>query len=49
MTEEFGKNNLYFNFNNQRLTFDPHKKIKDIFISPNPKIIVHDIGNLIGV
>ena len=49
MTEEFGKNNLCFTFNNQRLTFDPHKKIKDIFIYPNPKIIVHDIGNLIGV
>ena len=50
ITIESAKNNLLFTFNGYKINFDKKTKIKDFFKNnTNPKVLVNDIGNLIGV
>ena len=50
ITIESAKNSLFFTFNSYKINFDKKTKIKDFFTHDNNlKVIVNDIGNLIGV
>ena len=50
ITIESANNRLAFLFNGKRINLDKKTKIKDFFIyANNPKIMVHEAGNLIGV
>ena len=48
ITIEYAKNSLFFTFNSNKINFDKKTKIKDFFKYDN-KVLVNDIGNLIGV
>ena len=49
ITIESAKNSLFFTFNSYKINFDKKTKIKDFFNDNNSKVIVNDIGSLIGV
>jgi len=50
ITIESAKNRLLFTFESYKINFDKKTKIKDFFkYENNPKITVHETGNLIGV